>query len=66
MKLSITQKFRLQQLAVAPLRRSGTNQALCALERRGLAELNYVPSEYVEDHTVSEWTITQAGRDALK
>jgi hypothetical protein len=45
--------------------RSCTNATLNALKKRGLVTLEWGPSKYVKGHTVEQWTITDAGRDAI-
>lgn len=64
-KLTYRQASVLRELANGPLRRSSTNSTLCALEKRQLAVLDFVPSEHVPNHRVERWSITDKGRKAI-
>lgn len=68
MKLSHKQKADLKSLldSNSPVRNRGiTNATLSALEKRGLAEIERVPSKHTPGYKVFRWKITDAGRVAL-
>ncbi len=67
-KLTISQHRDLLKLSDPKnyIRNRGiTNATLSALERRGLAVIKRVPSEYLPGHMDYCWFITDAGRAAL-
>jgi DNA-binding PadR family transcriptional regulator len=68
MKLSARQvqvPFELENSSEG-VRRSCTHATLRALERLGLARLDWVPSPHAKGRNVELWRITNAGRAKLK
>ena len=66
MKLTYTQRQTLKDLARGiGVRKSCTNSTLCALERRGLVRLEFVPHKNIPDFTVEHWSLTDDGHTAL-
>lgn len=61
-RLSMMQMHVLDELKRAGtdgLRRSSTNPTLNALEKKGLAKLEFVESRYVPGHSVEKWTLVE-------